>query len=74
VRGVRLDGDDPVQFEPPHVTEMRIPPETDAWTPGSDWPNWPSYTLVRVAGCYAWQIDGLDFSYTVVFLAHAGSD
>ncbi|HEX6681536.1 MAG TPA: hypothetical protein VF062_01995 [Candidatus Limnocylindrales bacterium] len=67
IRGARMDGADPVRFEEGQ-DEMFLPAgAAGAWAPGSDWPNWPSYTLARVKGCYAWQVDGQDFSYTIVF-------
>lgn len=31
--------------------------------------DYPSYTAVTRAGCYVWQVDGRDFSYTVFFRA-----
>lgn len=46
---------------------------------GSEWGNpgvndrgqryRPSYTRLREPGCYAFQVDGMSFSYTVVFRA-----
>ena len=72
IRGVSLDGRHPVRFwrgpEPPG--SMQLPPNTTGATaPGIDWRLWPSYTRVRANGCYAWQVDGLAFSYTIVFQA-----
>jgi hypothetical protein len=29
----------------------------------------PSYTRVRTPGCYAYQVDGTTFSYTIAFEA-----
>jgi hypothetical protein len=34
-----------------------------------DWLGYPSYTRVRGAGCYAYQIDGTSFSRVIVFRA-----
>jgi hypothetical protein len=77
IRGVRLDGQDhdTVRFwdgsDPPAA--MQLPPgASNSSIPGVDWTFWPSYTRVREPGCYAWQVDGLDFSYHVTFRAVAG--
>ena len=40
--------------------------------PQAGWRNWPSHTLIRNPGCYAYQVDGEGFSYSVVFQAVAG--
>lgn len=37
------------------------------------WNEWPSYTVVRAAGCYAYQVDGTNFTETIVFKAVADS-
>jgi hypothetical protein len=34
---------------------------------GSTWHDYPSYTRVRKAGCFAYQIDGTTFSRVIVF-------
>ncbi|HEV8688078.1 MAG TPA: hypothetical protein VGQ84_12440, partial [Gaiellaceae bacterium] len=31
------------------------------------WRTWPGGTWLRTPGCYAWQIDGTDFSNVIVF-------
>jgi hypothetical protein len=72
IRGISLDGRDPVRFDdgPDPADAMQFPPRMPVMT-GSD-PGWfdrPSYTRLRAEGCYAWQVDGLEFSYTVVFQA-----
>jgi hypothetical protein len=78
IRGVRLDGTDhdSVRFwggsHPPDA--MQLPPgASNSSIPGLDWTFWPSYTRVKAPGCYAWQVDGLDFSYHVTFRAVWGS-
>jgi hypothetical protein len=49
-------------------SEMRFPGTAD--TPAEPWRIFPSYTRVRKhKGCYGYQIDGLTFSYIVVFAA-----
>jgi hypothetical protein len=37
------------------------------------WPNRPSYTRVRAAGCYAYQVDSARFSEVIVFEAQPAS-
>jgi len=62
VRGRRLDGSGLVRFDrgvvPP--PELRLPAGTT---------ERPSFTRLRAAGCYAYQIDGEDFSRVIVFRA-----
>jgi hypothetical protein len=38
-------------------------------TGGTGWQNLPSFTRLRAAGCYAWQVDGTSFSRVIVFRA-----
>ncbi len=62
----RLDGPGTVmQGDGPFVTTLVVPPgptinSSEGWrtAPGGTWVNSP--------GCYAWQIDGLTFSYIIV--------
>ena len=35
------------------------------------WREWPSYTRVQTAGCFAYQVDGMGFSTVIVFRAVA---
>jgi hypothetical protein len=69
VRGGRLDGPDSVRFdggrEP--ARQLRLLPPTGNTTGG--WANYPSYTRLRAAGCYGYQIDGTSFSKVIVFRA-----
>lgn len=37
--------------------------------PSSPWRQWPSATYVATPGCYAWQVDGIGFSETIVVRA-----
>jgi hypothetical protein len=41
---------------------------------GTPWPNWPTNTRVEASGCYAYQVDGLTFTYTIVFQAEEQSN
>jgi len=62
VRGSKTDGTVRVRFERGRIppAELRLPAGTRAR---------PSYVRVRKPGCYAFQIDGLTFSRTIVFRA-----
>lgn len=66
VRGRRLDAPGVVHFSLDGnlagPDELRL---DDA--PAAAERSWPSYTLVQAPGCYAYQIDGTRFSYSVVF-------
>lgn len=61
VRGRQLDGPNDLRFErgliPPRERRLR--------RSGSN----PSFTRLRAPGCYAYRIDGLHFSYRIVFEA-----
>ncbi len=61
IRGRQVDGINEVRFEfgllPP--TEMRL----------SSVSARPSFTRVRAAGCYAYQVDGTTFTSLIVFEA-----
>src|SRR5512140_739937 len=70
IRGGRLDGPGPIGFETGSVPpfELRI----EAAPAGStDWRNQPSYTRLRSPGCYMYQVDGLNFTETIIFEAKA---
>ena len=70
VRGGRIDAPGEVRFErgADPATELQLAQETALSNPGS-WPNWPTYTRIKGPGCYAYQIDGTNFTKTVVFRA-----
>jgi hypothetical protein len=70
IRGRQLDGPHLVRFGNAHnpsaelqLTASRASSQT--WT-GREW---PSYTRLRAAGCYGWQVDGTTFSDVIVFRA-----
>jgi hypothetical protein len=62
VRGVGLDNPYRVRFERGRIppAELRLPEGTR---------ERPSYVRIRKPGCYAFQIDGLSFSRSIVFRA-----
>jgi hypothetical protein len=74
IRGGRLDGPGSVGFnmngDGPPLAELQLPPG-DGSAVGVDhgYREWPSYTRVREPGCYAYQVDGVGFSYAIVFRA-----
>lgn len=65
VRGVGLDNPFRVRFERGRVppTELRLP---------AGMRHRPSFVRIREPGCYAFQIDGLSFSRSIVFRALRG--
>ena len=65
VRGRRLDGPELLRFQ-----DGRVPPTELHLRTAMDH---PSYTRLRAPGCYAYQVDGPDFSYPVVFRAELSS-
>lgn len=64
IRGRQLDGPNELRFDrglvPPR--ELRMP----SFPPPR---HRPSFTRVRAPGCYAYQVDGVDFSSVIVFEA-----
>jgi len=60
IRGLRLDGPDELRFN-----DGRLPSLSMRQKGRSN----PSYTRVRIPGCYAYQVDGTTFSDTIAFEA-----
>jgi hypothetical protein len=72
VRGHQLDGPEEVRFEngsPGFTEEKRLHPAPELRFVGGY--VRPAVTRVRTLGCYAYQVDGLGFSRTIVFQAVA---
>jgi hypothetical protein len=69
IRGQQLGGTESVRFGVGRVPaqQLRLPLEQSNTTGG--WANYPSYTRLRAAGCYGYQIDGTSFSKVIVFRA-----
>jgi hypothetical protein len=73
VRGRQLDGDDILRFEkgePGFSDETRAHPTVELHESGGY--VHPAVTRVRTLGCYAYQVDGIGFSYSIVFRAVPG--
>ncbi|MDQ6806340.1 MAG: hypothetical protein M3065_15565, partial [Actinomycetota bacterium] len=72
IRGGRVGGAGVVGFGEGHVPvdELQL---LSASSSSSGEPSgareWPSFTRVRSAGCYAYQVDGTNFSEVIVFQA-----
>ncbi len=71
IRGGRVDGDDGVGFSLGRrlLAELQLPPGPSLNVNGQGWRNWPSLTRIHAPGCYAYQVDGTDFSLVLVFQA-----
>jgi hypothetical protein len=71
VRGHQLDGPWWVGFEPGRrpLAELPFPSLKQLGGGRKQWRQTATYTRVRAAGCYAYQIDGTTFSRVVVFRA-----
>jgi hypothetical protein len=71
IRGVQLDGPNGVRFQngvPGFTDAERMHPVTELRILGYGG-TWPAVTRVRAPGCYTYQVDGLHFSYDIVFQA-----
>ena len=72
VRGRQLDGTDVLKLEkgePGFSDYTRAHPTTELHESGGY--IHPSVTRVQTLGCYAYQVDGIGFSYSIVFRAVA---
>lgn len=71
IRGEQMDGSNQVRFGQGSAVilqELAFPAHSaDNWEGG--WRNFPSYTRLRAPGCYAYQVDGADFTDVIVFEA-----
>jgi hypothetical protein len=69
IRGRQLNGASPIRFgESPSLTDPYLSAGPTA-NGDKGFREWPGATWIRAPGCYAWQIDGLDFSEVIVFKA-----
>jgi hypothetical protein len=70
IRGRRLDGPEELRFERGLNPEREmLLKSVDGSSGTTGWQNRPSFTRLRAAGCYAWQVDGPSFSRVIVFRA-----
>jgi hypothetical protein len=79
VRGRQINGPNVLRFnggldqqqvvgswsQAPLLAELRLLGNAD----GVSWFYWVSYLRLRAPGCYAYQVDGITFSYTIIFQA-----
>ena len=68
IRGHQLDGPNELRFEEGALPPAELAFSAEGADPGG-WSGRPSYTRVRAAGCYAYQVDGASFTEVVVFTA-----
>jgi hypothetical protein len=69
IRGHQLNGTHtPVFGEAPSLIDPQMGPGATLNGTGG-WRTWPGATWLRTPGCYAWQIDGIDFTEVIVFSA-----
>jgi hypothetical protein len=64
IRGGRLDAEGEIRFDAELVREIKLPEEAVV-----GWRERPSFTRLRAAGCYAYQVDGRGFRDVIVFEA-----
>jgi hypothetical protein len=71
IRGTQIDGTNRLRFGlvGPTILEVLAFPRHSAENWSGGWRNFPSYTRLRVPGCYAYQVDGAGFSGIIVFSA-----
>jgi hypothetical protein len=73
IRGKQLDGPSPVIFgEAPTVSELVVPAGPTVNETNDGYREAPGGTYLRGPGCYAWQVDGISFSYVIVFRVVSG--
>lgn len=74
IRGARIDAPGPIAFgEAPDLAELVIPPGPTVNEASDGYRTAPGGTYVKAPGCYAWQVDGVGFSYVLVFQAVLGT-
>jgi hypothetical protein len=72
IRGGQVGGAGTVGFGEGHVPVDELQLLTASTTSSGEPPGvreWPSFTRMRSPGCYAYQVDGTDFSEVIVFQA-----
>lgn len=71
IRGQQIDGPNALLFGSSLtgqdlLPELELPAGSGGPSPHG-WSGWPSYTMPRAPGCYAYQVDGLSFTEVIVF-------
>jgi hypothetical protein len=70
VRGRQLDGPLALRFNQSEVSPLAAQYVIDATaTSASIWQSFFAYTRLQAPGCYAYQVDGDTFSYSIIFQA-----
>lgn len=69
IRGRQLDGSRELRFGDGLNPARELRLRSFGPVAPSGWRSWPSFTRLRAAGCYAWQVDGKTFSRVIVFRA-----
>jgi hypothetical protein len=70
IRGHQLDGPNELRFERGAVPPAELAIMAGGYDPGG-WTGVPSFTRVRAAGCYAYQVEGANFTEVIVFEAQS---
>ena len=66
IRAKRIDGSGPIAFgETPTLAPLVVPPG-ETLNSSAGYRTAPGGTWVKAPGCYAWQVDGLNFSNVIV--------
>lgn len=66
IRGQRLDEPGPVAFGEGPTSAWLLGAPGPTINGGDEFRQWPGGTFVRSPGCYGFQVDGDDFSYSLV--------
>jgi hypothetical protein len=72
IRGGKVSSSGPIGFGEGHVPDDELQLLTASTKSSGEPPGareWPSFTRMRSAGCYAYQVDGTNFSEVIVFQA-----
>jgi hypothetical protein len=68
IRGRRIDAPGDLAFEDPPMAELLLNTSTYEGRSGG-WKDNPSFTRLRAPGCYVYQVDTRDGTWSIVFIA-----